>query len=256
MCNVSTADAKRTEIRWGMAWGVRVFGGVCFGVLVLVGGLLAFDGARPSDRVSGVVFLTLAPVAGWLFYWRPYVELSRQFVYVRNPLRSHLIRLEDVRDAATLTTGLGLEMSNGDRVVAWSLQQGLLLSMLSGETRATTARRTILEAAAAVREGRVPELTSTHVTPLLTQAQQAAPPAVRRKALNRQLWWATASLTVGVCLILLATYVIDGLAEKYDSDAWTNFSTVVGFTGVATALVGLIWLSLAFAARRATDAER
>lgn len=245
------------EVRWGMAPALRAFAAAGLAVVLVIGGLLAFGGARPSDRIGGALFLTLAPLATWLFYWRPYVELSRGFLYIRNPVRSHLIPLGTIRDAVTLNTGLGLELTNGDRVVAWALQQGVLMSLLSRETRATMAMRAITEAAEAVRQGREPELRSPrgYVAPLLSREQMASPLSLRRRALTRQMWWAGGTLTGGVAFVLLATFVLDGMANRYDSNAWGLVSTVVGFSGALATLVGLVWLPLTYSGRRALDRE-
>jgi hypothetical protein len=120
--------------------------------MLVIGFLLATDGARTSDRVGGVALLTVLPFMGWLFYWRPYVELSARLLYVRNPIRSHLVKLEAVTETSPLSTGLGIELEDGTQLVAWALQQGLLMSLLCSGSRAATAGRTILEAARTARE--------------------------------------------------------------------------------------------------------
>ena len=125
--------------------------------MMVMGALLAFDGARTSDRVAGVCFLGLLPPVAWLFFWHPYVELSAEFVFIRNPVRSHLVQLEDIQGTFPLNTGLRLELTNGAVPIAWALQQGLLMTMLFSNTRSDKAGRAILGAARAVRRGEVPD---------------------------------------------------------------------------------------------------
>ena len=126
-------------------------------VLLLIGQQLAFAGARTSDRVGGVAFLILVPLGAWLFLWRPYVELSAEFLYIRNPFRSYLVPVEDIEDTSPLNTGLRLELTDGGGHVAWALQQGLLMTLLFSRTRSDKAARTILGAARAARRGEVPD---------------------------------------------------------------------------------------------------
>ena len=141
-------------MRWTVAWGLRLFAAAMLSGVLVIGTLLAFAGARPVDRVGGGLFLVVTPVVGWLFFVRPYVELAPSSVYVRNPLRAHYIRLEEIKDASPLNTGLALQLMDGSQVVAWALQQGLLVTVLARETRAMKARRMILRAALA-RRGQV-----------------------------------------------------------------------------------------------------
>jgi hypothetical protein len=144
-------------VRWNVSWGLRLFACLGLAVMLFIGEQLAFAGARTSDRIGGVCFLIVLPVGTWLFFWRPYVELSPKFLYIRNPLRSHLVRLEDIQGTFPLNTGLSLELTDGEGPVAWALQQGLLMTLLFSSTRSDRAGRTILGAARAVRRGEVPD---------------------------------------------------------------------------------------------------
>lgn len=128
--------------------------------MLFIGEQLAFEGERTSDRVGGICFLVLLPLGAWLFFGRPYVELSAKFLYIRNPLRSHLVPLEDIQDVSPLNTGLSLELTGREGPTAWALQEGLLMSLLFSETRSDKAGRTILEAARAARSGTSPSSSS------------------------------------------------------------------------------------------------
>jgi hypothetical protein len=125
--------------------------------VLFIGEQLAFGGARAPDRIGGVCFLLAVPVGLWVFFWRPYVELSEKSVYIRNPIRTHVVPLVDVQDTFPLNTGLCIEVAQGEGPVAWALQQGLLMSLLFSDTRSSRAGRTILGAARALRRGDSPD---------------------------------------------------------------------------------------------------
>lgn len=122
-----------------MGRGLQVPAAAVLGGMLLLGAELAFAGERASDRVGGTVFLTVLPVMAWLFFVRPFVELSASSFHVQNPLRSHHVPVGDVMDVTPLSSGLGLELRDGTQVNAWALQQGLLVSLLRG-TRGRTRR--------------------------------------------------------------------------------------------------------------------
>lgn len=121
--------------------------------MLTIGTLLAFHGERTGDRIGGWCFLVIVPLGTWLFFVRPRVDLTATALVVRNPVRSHYIRLQDIKAAHPLNTGLALEMRDGREVVAWALQQGLLMTLLRSNTRSDKASDAILAAARAARAG-------------------------------------------------------------------------------------------------------
>ena len=138
-------------MRWRVGWGLRVFMWACFSVLLSIGTVLASRGDRTSDRIIGWVMLGAVPVMVWLLTLRPYVERTSDALMIQNPVRFHRVALAEVRDTALLNTGLGIRLSDGREIVAWALQQGLLLTLLGWNSRAVRAERDIRSAAQALR---------------------------------------------------------------------------------------------------------
>jgi hypothetical protein len=139
------------RVRWNVGWGLRAFMWACFGVVLVIAGLLATHGARPSDRIGGWILLSATPVVAWLFTIRPYIEKVGDDLIVQNPVRRHRVRLAEVEDLSLLNTGLALRLTDGSQVVAWAVQQGLLLTVLGSETRALRAEQLIRRAAKQAR---------------------------------------------------------------------------------------------------------
>lgn len=70
--------------------------------------------------ITGVVG-TAGGVAAWTFYGAPRLSLYDDRVEVRNPLRRHVVSIDDI-ESITVGQRLGLRRRNGDVTKVWCVQ--------------------------------------------------------------------------------------------------------------------------------------
>jgi hypothetical protein len=138
-----------------MHWTTQALTVAALAVVLFIGADLAIRGERTVDHVGGVCSLVFAPLAAWLWSFRPFVELSERYLVVRNPLSSRLVPLANIKDAEPTSTGLALELLDGTVVVAWAVQTGMLGALLAPTPRGIAVRREILAAARTQRHAQM-----------------------------------------------------------------------------------------------------
>jgi len=113
-----------------------------------LGVFLLSEGAHTSDRITGGVFLVVAPIAVWLFAFRPFVALGTDQVVVQNPWRGLTIPLGAVLGAHGGYGGLSLNVRGLRRpVTAWAVQKANWSTWRGRETRADRVAAAIMAAA-------------------------------------------------------------------------------------------------------------
>lgn len=124
---MSSATAQTPSTRWLVRRGSRIAALVLPAVLLVVGTLLATDGARVSDRITGVIMLVLGPTIYWAGIIRPYIEIAADTVVVQNPLRRYVIPLDHIERATAEYWGIMLRVRHRGRpVVAIAVQKSNL----------------------------------------------------------------------------------------------------------------------------------
>lgn len=123
-----------------MTWRARpsslILGAMAAVGLIVLGLLLVFDGATPSDSFSGFVIIVGVGAAYWLFGLRPHVELTDDAVIVQNPLRRSVLGLGSITEVRASYGGLIFDVHWNRAVTAWAVQKTNLAGWVGRRTRA------------------------------------------------------------------------------------------------------------------------
>ncbi len=134
--------------RWQPGGLSRLFAVGCLVAFLVIGSLLAFGGAAASDRISGIGFLVLAPLAIWLVWGRPYLILTDRQLVVQNPLVGFVVPLDAVKEVAPGGWGIVFDVrGRSSPIIAMAVPKANISFMLRRSVRADEVAAAVLEAA-------------------------------------------------------------------------------------------------------------
>lgn len=114
-------------------------------------GLYQFTLGGLGAAIGGAVFLGIAGVTVWLATFRIMVAVGHDSMVIRNPLRTYVLKLDDIVSLTPEYEGLAVRTRQGSELTAVAIQRWNLTLFLRRRSRADDAVDLILEHQKAAR---------------------------------------------------------------------------------------------------------
>jgi hypothetical protein len=102
------------------------------GLLLNKGSLAAEDALSKTDTALTASCLLAGSIASYLCLGRPYVEIDKDLLIVRNPLRRVVVPLSAVQEFTVGLLGFPSVSTAGRRVRLWGLEESVAQKMAGG----------------------------------------------------------------------------------------------------------------------------